>query len=54
MKCLKRLFKRKKVKVVQTEELNISDVSNSLLQKQVDFHTNMLKWKYGIEDEKNT
>jgi len=50
MKCLKRLFKRKK----QTEELNISDVSNSLLQKQVDFHTNMLKWKYGIEDEKNT
>jgi len=50
MKWLKILFKRKKVKVAPTEQLNIPVVSNSLLQQQVDFHTKILKWKYGIED----
>jgi hypothetical protein len=51
MKWLKRLFKRKKVKVVPTEQLKKEVVSNTLLQRQVDFHTNILKWKYGIEDD---
>lgn len=50
MKWLKRLFKKKKVEVAPTEQLNIPAVSNSLLESQIKFYTNMLKWKYGIKD----